>query len=80
MHGCVCYVARLTSLKQCLDGVRFAFPKTLASLEGSGKYDSVFTLYQAVKQVPNIKAYLESERRLKYSNGIYRHYPELDVV
>ncbi|KAI3573991.1 glutathione S-transferase [Fusarium oxysporum f. sp. albedinis] len=78
------YGGRLTYadlvLFQCLDGVKFAFPKTLASLEGSGKYDSVFTLCQAFKQLPNIKAYLESKRRLKYSNGIYRHYPELDIV
>ncbi|KAK2669126.1 hypothetical protein RAB80_014652 [Fusarium oxysporum f. sp. vasinfectum] len=72
--------ADLVLFQQCLDGVKFAFPKTLASLEGSGKYDSVFTLCQAFKQLPNIKAYLESKRRLKYSNGIYRHYPELDIV
>ena len=47
--------------------------------EGSGKYDLVFTLYYAVRERPRINSYLKSDRRLKYSNGIYRYYPELDL-
>lgn len=50
----------------------------MAALKKSGDYDGVFKLYDAVKDRPNIKAYLASDRRQKYSNGIYRHYPELD--
>ncbi|KAG0646306.1 hypothetical protein D0Z07_8116 [Hyphodiscus hymeniophilus] len=65
-------------LFQCVDGVKFAFPKALARLEKEGKYERVFALHESVKERPKIKAYLESERRQKYSMGIYRHYPELD--
>jgi glutathione S-transferase len=63
---------------QCVDGTKFAFPKTMDGFEKSGKYDDVFKLYGAVKERPNIKAYLASERRRAYSNGIWRHYPELE--
>ncbi|KAH6665226.1 glutathione S-transferase domain-containing protein [Halenospora varia] len=65
-------------LYQCLDGVMFAFPKALIRMEKSGEFDSVFRLYKAVQERPSIKEYLASDRRQKYSMGIYRHYPELD--
>ncbi|KAL6850722.1 hypothetical protein ACO1O0_007847 [Amphichorda felina] len=65
-------------LFQCVDGTLFAFPKTMAKLKGSGEYDAVFALYDAVKERPNIKAYLASDRRQAYGEGIYRHYPELE--
>lgn len=63
---------------QCLDGVKFAFPKAMARLEKSGDYDNVLKLYEAVKTRPKIKEYLASDKRQEYSMGIYRHYPELD--
>ncbi|KAG7149814.1 hypothetical protein HYQ46_001265 [Verticillium longisporum] len=65
-------------LFQCIDGVKFAFPKALAKLEDSSRLNGVFKLYDAVKERPKIKEYLASERRQKYGDGIYRHYPELD--
>ena len=65
-------------LFQCLDGVSFAFPKWIAKAKESGKYEKVFALYERVKSRDRIKSYLESDRRQKYSLGIYRHYPELD--
>ncbi|KAL7946750.1 glutathione S-transferase [Trichoderma barbatum] len=65
-------------LFQCLDGTQYAFPKTVEKLRKGGKFDGVFKLYDAVKERPNIKAYLESERRIKYADGIWRHYPELE--
>jgi len=65
-------------LWQCLDGVKFAFPKAVGRIEGEGKYKKVFGLYEMVKERERIKSYLASERRQKYSLGIYRHYPELD--
>ncbi|KAK2052795.1 glutathione S-transferase domain-containing protein [Colletotrichum caudatum] len=65
-------------LFQCIDGVKFAFPNALKRLEGSGDYKGVFGLYDAVKERPKIKEYLASDRRQKYGDGIYRHYPELD--
>lgn len=65
-------------LFQCIDGLKFAFPKTLAKMEESKEYVGVFKLYDAVKERPRIKKYLASDRRLKYGKGIWRHYPELD--
>ena len=55
------------------------FPKAVAKYEKSGIYSRVFKLYEAVEQRPKIKAYLESDRRQKYSMGIYRYYEELDI-
>jgi glutathione S-transferase len=50
----------------------------MARLEKSREYSNVFKLWEAVKNRPRIKEYLASDRRQKYSQGIYRHYPELD--
>lgn len=65
-------------LFQCIDGVCFAFPKCTESLKESGKYDKVWSHYERVKNLKRIKEYLASDRRQEYSQGIYRHYPELD--
>ncbi|KAE8338750.1 hypothetical protein BDV24DRAFT_137588 [Aspergillus arachidicola] len=65
-------------LFQGIDGLKFAFPRALRRLEKSGEYSNVFKLYETVKNRPRIKEYLASDRRLQYSQGIYRHYPELD--
>jgi glutathione S-transferase len=63
-----------------LDGVSFAFRQAIKEAREGGKYDKVFQLYNAVKERPKIKEYLASDRRQKYSQGIYRYYPELDIV
>jgi glutathione S-transferase len=34
--------------------------------------------YPSLKTSDGLKAYLESDRRAAYSQGIFRHYPELD--
>ncbi|KAK7979907.1 methyltransferase domain-containing protein [Apiospora arundinis] len=65
-------------LFQCMDGLKFMFPKAMELMEKEHK--GVFELYEAVKERPNIKEYLASDRRQKYSQGIYRHYDELDVT
>lgn len=65
-------------LWQGLDGVGFAFPRRMARLREEGPYGRVFGLYERVKGLESVKAYLASERRMKYGNGIWRHYPELD--
>jgi len=67
-------------LFQGLDGVMHAFPKGMAKMRESGQYERVFRLYERVKARPNVKAYLQSGRRQAYGKGIWRHYPELDVV
>lgn len=50
----------------------------MAALEQTGRYDGVFALYAAVKARPNVKRYLESERRAPYADGVWRYYAELD--
>ncbi|KAF5543169.1 glutathione S-transferase [Fusarium napiforme] len=65
-------------LFQAVDGTKFAFPKSTEALKKSGEYDGVFKLYDAVKERPNISNYLQSDRRRKYSEGIWRYYPELE--
>lgn len=65
-------------LFHCLDGVKYAFPKSMGSIEKEGKFGKVFALYESVKGRPRIQEYLASERRQKYGMGIYRYYPELD--
>ncbi|UQC77446.1 cytochrome P450 [Colletotrichum lupini] len=65
-------------LFQCIDGLKFAFPNALKRIEATGDYKGLFALYEAVKERPKIKEYLASDRRQNYSQGIYRHYPELD--
>ena len=65
-------------LFQGLDGVTFAFPKCIATMRESGKYAKVFALYDRVKGLEKVQSYLVSERRMKYSHGIYRYYAELD--
>jgi glutathione S-transferase len=50
----------------------------LKRIEKEGKLAKIFALYERVKERPNIKTYLASERRQAYGMGIYRHYPELD--
>ncbi|KAI4157453.1 MAG: hypothetical protein LQ342_008282 [Letrouitia transgressa] len=76
------YGGRLTYadlvLWQTLDGVTYAFPKAMARLRATGEYEGVFGLYERVKGRKEVKEYLESERRQKYGEGIWRHYPELD--
>ncbi len=65
-------------LWQCVDGVSFAFPVAMGRLRESGGYGRVFGLYESVRERESVRGYLESGRRMKYGNGIYRHYPELD--
>lgn len=66
------------SLFQLIDGLRFAFPKRMATL--AGQYPKVRRLYERVAALPELKDYLSSERRLPYGDGIFRHYPELDAA
>ncbi|KAL8934043.1 MAG: hypothetical protein Q9211_005441, partial [Gyalolechia sp. 1 TL-2023] len=65
-------------LFQCLDGVSFAFPKSVARLREGGEWKGVWELYERVKGREEVKSYLGSDRRLPYGNGIWRHYEELD--
>ncbi len=66
------------SLFHMIEGLRFAFPKRMASLEPD--YPGVMRLHAKVEALPALKPYLASPRRLPFSDGIFRHYPELDAA
>jgi glutathione S-transferase len=66
------------SLFHLIDGLRFAFPKRMATLEKD--LPRLVKLHDAVADIPGIKAYLASDRRQPFANGIFRHYPELDAA
>lgn len=63
------------SLFQVMAGLDYAFPKTMARQNLPLLRD----LARRVADRPNIAVYLASERRVPFNtNGIFRHYPELD--
>ena len=73
--------ARLTyadlSLFQMVEGLRYAFPKAMARVEGD--VPNVIALRDRVAARPRIKAYLASPRRIPFNqHGLFRHYAELD--
>lgn len=73
--------ARLTyadlSLFQMVEGLRYAFPKAMARVEGD--VPNVIALHDRVAARPRIKAYLASPRRIPFNqHGLFRHYAELD--
>lgn len=66
------------TLFQVLEGIKFAFPKLWESLKKSNKYDGIFQLREQVSKNDGIDKYLKSGRRKEFSDGLFRHYPELD--
>jgi glutathione S-transferase len=65
------------SLFQIVDGLRYAFPKRMKAFEGN--IAGLVDLHERIAARPNIKAYLESERRIPFNEqGIFRRYKELD--
>ena len=65
------------SLFQCLAGLRYAFPKAMARIEPD--IPGLVALHDSVASLPNIAAYLASDRRIPFNeHGVFRHYPELD--
>jgi glutathione S-transferase len=65
------------SLFQMVEGLRYAFPRTMARLEP--QYPRLVTLHDGVMARSRIAAYLSSPRRLPFNQqGIFRHYPELE--
>ncbi|EUC33945.1 hypothetical protein COCCADRAFT_94712 [Bipolaris zeicola 26-R-13] len=66
-----------TTLWQVLSGLKFAYPNELKAREKD--YPLLFgSFYENVAETNGIKEYLASERRLPFSMGVFRHYPELD--
>ena len=65
------------SIFQLLEGLDYAFPQLMS--RASRRYPLLMALRWRVKERPRIAAYLASERRIPFSTqGIFRHYPELD--
>ena len=65
------------SLFQIVEGLRYAFPKRMRRFER--KIPRVVALHDRVAARPRIAAYLNSKRRIKFSQwGIYRYFKELD--
>ncbi len=68
-----------TSLFQLIEGLRYMFPKRMAAIEGN--YPNLIRIHDQIEDLPGIRAYLKSDRRLPFSEeGIFRHYPELDAA
>ena len=65
------------SVFQLIEGLRYAFPKAMKRLERG--VPGLVGVHDRVGKRPNIKKYLESERRIPFNeSGIFRRYPELD--
>lgn len=68
-----------TSLFQLVEGLRYMFPRRMATLEPD--LPGLVALRDRVASLPGIRRYLASDRRLPFSTeGIFRHYPELDAA
>ena len=68
-----------TSLFQVIEGLRYMFPKRMAAIEGD--YPMVLAIRDQVQALPGISAYMKSDRRIAFNtDGIFRHYPELDAA
>ncbi|PPT77862.1 glutathione S-transferase [Xanthomonas arboricola pv. populi] len=67
------------SLFQLISGLEYMFPKRMKTL--SADLPCLKALQERVAARPRIAAYLASERRVAFNtNGIFRHYPELDAA
>lgn len=66
------------SLFQVITGLEYAFPNALGRL--APRIPLILILRAAIAARPRIAAYLASRRRLPFNEqGIFRHYPELDL-
>jgi glutathione S-transferase len=66
------------SLFQIVEGLRYAFPKRMKAFERN--IPGLVGLHDRVAARSNIKAYLESDRRIAFNEeGIFRYYKELDL-
>ncbi len=65
------------SLFQVVEGLRYAFPRTMERIEPA--YPLVVALRDRVAKRKRIAAYLKSKRRLPFNNDdVFRCYPELE--
>ena len=66
------------SLFQMVEGLRYAFPRTMARVER--KYPKLVANHERMAARPRLAAYLASKRRIPFNQqGIFRHYSALDA-
>jgi glutathione S-transferase len=66
------------SLFQIVEGLRYAFPRRMKAFER--RIPRLVALHDRVAERPNVKAYLESDRRIAFNeDGIFRRYKALDI-
>jgi glutathione S-transferase len=66
------------SLFQVIAGMSYAFPKSMTKI--IRRHHRLFSLHARVQERPRVAAYLASQRRIAFNeDGIFRHYPELDI-
>lgn len=66
-----------TSIFQLIEGLRYAFPHRMKSVESD--YPQLVAVRDAVARIDGVAAYLASDKRLAFNeDGIFRHYEELD--
>lgn len=66
------------SLFQVFEGLQYAFPNAFARVVK--KYPRLTALHDRVAARPRLAEYLQSKRRIAFNEqGIFRHYPELDL-
>jgi len=62
---------------QVVEGMRYAFPKLMKRIEG--EYPRLIRLHDRVAELPRIREYLTSPRRIEFNDDdIFRQYRELD--
>ncbi|WP_109809330.1 glutathione S-transferase [Sphingosinithalassobacter portus] len=66
------------SIFQLIEGLRYMFPRRMATLEPT--IPGLIRIHGLVGELPGVRSYLASDRRLPFNtDGIFRHYPELDA-
>lgn len=67
------------SLYQLVAGISYAFPRGAA--KAARAHRRLYALHARIQERPRIAAYLASPRRIAFNeDGIFRHYPELDIA
>lgn len=77
MIGASCTYVDL-SVFQLIEGLRYAFPNAMAVREA--EIPRLLAIHASIEARPAVAAYLESDRRIPFNeDGLFRHYPELDI-
>jgi len=67
-----------TSIFQLIEGLRYMFPLRMHAIERD--YPKLLAIHDAVPGLRGVSNYLNSDRRIGFNTqGIFRHYPELDA-